>query len=63
MIVIVNDRDRVLRGHGKRDQPLKVRGPSVAKRIPRKANRKPGFARDDTAQREQKDIFADVFAR
>ena len=63
MIVIANDRHRVLWGHGKSGQLLKGRELSVAKRIRRKANRKLDSARDDTAHREQKDIFADVLAQ
>src|SRR5438552_17858269 len=36
---------------------------AIARRNPRRASRKCGCARGDTAQRERKDIFANVFAR
>src|SRR6266436_8948928 len=35
----------------------------IARRSPRRASRKFGCARGDTAQREQRDIFAGVFAQ
>src|SRR6266404_3227197 len=35
----------------------------IARRSPRRASRKFGCARGDTAPRERRDIFGDVFAR
>ena len=63
MIVMVNDRDRFLWVMRRAVSSSNARGPLVAQRTPRKANRKLDSARGDTVQRGQRDSFEDVLAR